>query len=190
MKVVASIEARMGSSRLPGKVLKSFGEETTLSLLVKRLQKCNYLDDIIVATTTESRDEIICDWCKDNSIKFFRGSEQDVLDRVVKSHEKINSDLVVEITADCPFTDPKIAFWLFLAGPMTVIPLFLFLKGVDLAGLGTSGMIFFIAPTGQFLLGIFYYNEYFDFNKLVGFIIIWIAVAIYLHDLSREKIRN
>ena len=85
------------------------------------------------------------------------------------------------------FTDPQIAFWLFLAGPMTVIPLFLFLKGVDLAGLGTSGMMFFIAPTGQFLLGIFYYNEYFDFNKLIGFIIIWIAVAIYLHDLSREK---
>ena len=88
------------------------------------------------------------------------------------------------------FTNPEIAFWLFLAGPMTVIPLFLFLKGVDLAGLGTSGMMFFIAPTGQFLLGIFYYNEYFDFNKLIGFIIIWIAVAIYLHDLSREKIRN
>ena len=88
------------------------------------------------------------------------------------------------------FSNPQIAFWLFLAGPMTVIPLFLFLKGVDLAGLGTSGMIFFIAPTGQFLLGIFYYNEYFDLNKLIGFIIIWIAVAIYLHDLSREKIRN
>ena len=88
------------------------------------------------------------------------------------------------------FSNPQIAFWLFLAGPMTVIPLFLFLKGVDLAGLGTSGMIFFITPTCQFLLGVFYYNEYFDFNKLIGFIIIWIAVAIYLHDLSREKIRN
>ena len=87
-------------------------------------------------------------------------------------------------------THPKLAFWLFLAGPMTVIPLFLFLKGVDLAGLGTSGMIFFITPTCQFLLGVFYYNEYFDLNKLIGFIIIWIAVAIYLHDLSREKIRN
>ena len=87
-------------------------------------------------------------------------------------------------------TDPEIAFWLFLAGPMTVIPLFLFLKGVDLAGLGNSGMIFFITPTCQFLLGLFYYNEYFDFNKLIGFIIIWIAVAIYLHDLSREKTRN
>jgi len=88
------------------------------------------------------------------------------------------------------FTNPQIAFLLFLAGPMTVIPLFLFLKGVNLAGLGASGMMFFIAPTGQFLLGVFYYNEYFDFNKLIGFIIIWIAVAIYLHDLSREKIRN
>jgi len=87
-------------------------------------------------------------------------------------------------------TDIKIAFWLFLAGPMTVIPLFLFLKGVDLAGLGNSGMIFFITPTCQFLLGLFYYNEHFDFNKLIGFIIIWIAVAIYLHDLSREKISN
>jgi len=87
-------------------------------------------------------------------------------------------------------TSPGIAFWLFLAGPMTVIPLFLFLKGVDLAGLGNSGMIFFITPTCQFLLGLFYYNEHFDFNKLVGFIIIWIAVAIYLHDLSREKISN
>ena len=88
------------------------------------------------------------------------------------------------------FSNPQIAFWLFLAGPMTVIPLFLFLKGADLAGLGTSGMIFFIAPTGQFLLGIYYYNEYFDLNRLIGFIIIWIAVAIYLYDLSREKIRN
>ena len=84
-------------------------------------------------------------------------------------------------------TEPKIAFWLFLAGPMTVIPLFLFLKGVDLAGLGNSGMIFFITPSCQFLLGLFYYNEHFDFNKLIGFIIIWIAVAIYLYDLSREK---
>ena len=82
---------------------------------------------------------------------------------------------------------PLISFWLFLAGAMTVIPLFLFLKGVKLAGLGTSGMIFFITPTCQFLLGVFYYNEYFDFNKLIGFIIIWIAVAIYLYDLSREK---
>ena len=85
------------------------------------------------------------------------------------------------------FTNAQIAFWLFLAGPMTVIPLFLFLKGIDLAGLGTSGMMFFIAPTGQFLLGVFYYDEYFDFNRLVGFIIIWVAVIIYLYDLINDK---
>jgi len=84
-------------------------------------------------------------------------------------------------------SDPSIAFWLFLAGPMTVIPLFLFLKGIDLAGLGTSGMIFFITPTCQFLLGVFYFDEYFDFSKLIGFIIIWFAVVFYLIDLAYDK---
>ena len=83
--------------------------------------------------------------------------------------------------------DLLISFWLFLAGAMTVIPLFLFLRGIELAGLGTAGMIFFITPSCQFILGIFYYDEYFDFNKLIGFIIIWVAVAIYLHDLTNDK---
>ena len=85
------------------------------------------------------------------------------------------------------FNDPITSFWLFLAGAMTLIPLFLFLKGVHLAGLGTSGMIFFITPTCQFLLGVFYFDEYFDFNKLIGFIIIWNAVLIYLQDLIHDK---
>ena len=86
-------------------------------------------------------------------------------------------------------SDLKISFWLFLAGAMTLIPLYLYLKGVELAGLGPTGMIFFLAPTGQFLLGIFYYGEYLDINKLISFVIIWIAVTIYLHDLSEEKVR-
>ena len=60
---------------------------------------------------------------------------------------------------DFSFSNPSIMFWLFLAGPVTVIPLYLYLRGVELAGLGPSGMVFFIAPTGQFLLGIFYFNE-------------------------------
>jgi chloramphenicol-sensitive protein RarD len=84
-------------------------------------------------------------------------------------------------------SDPVTSFWLFLAGAMTVIPLFLFLKGVELAGLGTTSMIFYFTPTCHFLLGAFYFDEFFDFNKLVGFIIIWIAVAIYLHDVTRDK---
>jgi len=85
--------------------------------------------------------------------------------------------------------DLIISFRLFLAGAMTLIPLYLYLKGVELAGLGPTGMIFFLAPTGQFLLGIFYYGEYLDINKLISFVIIWIAVTIYLQDLSGEKVR-
>ena len=88
---------------------------------------------------------------------------------------------------DFSLSNPNIMFWLFLAGPVTVIPLYLYLKGVELTGLGPSGMVFFIAPTGQFLLGIFYFNEIFNIHKLIGFIFIWIAVIIYLKDLNQQK---
>ena len=83
--------------------------------------------------------------------------------------------------------DLQISFWLFLAGAMTLIPLYLYLQGSELAGLGPSGMIFFFAPTGQFLLGFYYFDETLDLNKLISFVIIWIAVAIYLKDLAKEK---
>ena len=73
---------------------------------------------------------------------------------------------------------------------MTLIPLFLYLRGVELSGLGPSGMIFFLAPTGQFLLGIFYYGEYLDINKLISFVIIWIAAIIYLKDLTNDIEEN
>ena len=82
---------------------------------------------------------------------------------------------------------PMLMFLIFIAGPMTVIPLFLYVKGVELSGLGPSGMIFFITPTGQFLLGFFYYNEEFSVEKLVCFIIIWIAVIIYLRDIYENN---
>ncbi len=74
-----------------------------------------------------------------------------------------------------------------LAGPMTLIPLFLYVKGVELAGLGPSGMVFFIVPTGQFLLGFFYFNEPFSTDKFISFIFIWIAVLIYLRDLYENN---
>jgi len=74
-----------------------------------------------------------------------------------------------------------------LAGPMTVIPLFLYVKGVELAGLGPSGMVFFITPTAQFILGFFYFNEPFSDEKLISFILIWFAVFIYLKDLYENN---
>ncbi len=84
---------------------------------------------------------------------------------------------------DFNFSNLNLSLLLLLAGPMTVIPLFLYVRGVELIGLGPTGMIFYITPTLQFLLGFFYYNENFSLVKFVSFIIIWIAVIIYLKDL-------
>jgi len=88
---------------------------------------------------------------------------------------------------DFSLSNPSLMALLFLAGPMTVIPLFLYIKGVQLSGLGPSGMIFFITPTGQFLLGFFYYNETLSTQKFISFILIWIAVFIYLKDLYENN---
>jgi chloramphenicol-sensitive protein RarD len=84
---------------------------------------------------------------------------------------------------DFQLSNPPMMLFIFLAGPMTVIPLFLYVRGVELSGLGPTGMIFYITPTLQFLLGYFYYEEPFSLTKLVSFIFIWIAVIIYLKDL-------
>jgi chloramphenicol-sensitive protein RarD len=83
--------------------------------------------------------------------------------------------------------DISVSFWLFLAGANTLIPLGLYLYGSSLAGLGPASMIFFLAPTGQFLLGFYYFGEDLDLNKMISFIIIWIAVAIYLRDLAKDN---
>ena len=83
--------------------------------------------------------------------------------------------------------DISMSFWLFLAGANTLIPLGLYLYGSSLAGLGPAAMIFFLAPTGQFLLGFYYFGEDLDLNKMISFIIIWIAVAIYLKDLAKDN---
>ena len=88
---------------------------------------------------------------------------------------------------DFKLSDPSMMLFIYLAGPMTVIPLFFYVRGVELCGLGPTGMIFYITPTFQFLLGYFYYNEPFSITKLVSFIFIWIAVIIYLRDLYENN---
>ena len=84
---------------------------------------------------------------------------------------------------DFALSNPSLSLLILLAGPMTVIPLFLYVRGLELSGLGPAGMIFYITPTLQFLLGYFYYNEEFSLPKFVSFIFIWIAVIVYLKDL-------
>tara|TARA_B100001029_G_C15026703_1_gene434089 strand:- start:605 stop:1483 length:879 start_codon:yes stop_codon:yes gene_type:complete len=81
----------------------------------------------------------------------------------------------------------NLALLIALAGPMTLIPLFLYVKGVELSGLGPSGMIFFITPSAQFLLGFFYFNEPFSIQKFISFLLIWFAVFIYLKDLYEKN---
>ena len=84
---------------------------------------------------------------------------------------------------DFSLSNIKLSLVLILAGPMTVIPLFLYVRGVELIGLGPTGMIFYLTPTLQFILGFFYYNEPFSVVKSISFIIIWFAVIIYLKDI-------
>jgi len=88
---------------------------------------------------------------------------------------------------DFNLSNKSLSLFIILAGPMTVIPLFLYVRGVELIGLGPTGMIFYITPTLQFILGYFYYNEEFSLVKFVSFIIIWIAVIIYLKDLYEKN---
>tara|TARA_B100000902_G_C27130819_1_gene823506 strand:- start:85 stop:963 length:879 start_codon:yes stop_codon:yes gene_type:complete len=88
---------------------------------------------------------------------------------------------------DFNFQNPGLSLFLLLAGPMTVIPLFLYVRGVEIIGLGPTGMIFYITPTLQFILGYFYYGEDFSLIKFGSFIIIWIAVIIYLKDLYEKN---
>jgi len=88
---------------------------------------------------------------------------------------------------DFTHSNISLSLILLLAGPMTVIPLFLYVKGVELSGLGASGMIFYITPTFQFILGYFYYDEQFSIIKLISFVIIWLAVIVYLRDLYESN---
>jgi len=88
---------------------------------------------------------------------------------------------------DFDISNPSLMLILILAGPMTVIPLFLYVKGVELSGLGPAGMIFYITPTLQFILGYFMFNEPLNIEKLVSFFLIWIAVFIYLKDLYEKN---
>jgi len=91
---------------------------------------------------------------------------------------------------DFKISEPSLLLLILLAGPITVIPMLLYIKGVKLCGLGPSAMIFFVTPTLQFLLGFYFYNEQFSLIKLVGFIFIWIAVFVYLRDLYEKNINS
>ena len=111
MKIGAVIQARTSSTRLPGKILKElpFASGTTvLQQVIKRLRKSANLDDIIIATTTESKDWAIIKIAKGEGVKWFRGSKNDVLSRYYFSAKENSLDIIVRITSDCPCIDPAL----------------------------------------------------------------------------------
>ena len=108
MKIVATIEARMTSSRLPGKVLLPAAGKPMLQHLVERLRAVPSLDAVVIATTINSTDDAIEDFAHEVGVGCYRGSEDDVMARVVGAAESAQADLVVEITGDCPIIDPQI----------------------------------------------------------------------------------
>lgn len=106
-KVVATIEARMTSSRLPGKVLLDLVGKPSLQHIIERLKRSYYVDDVVVATTVNETDTPIVRLCEQINCSYFRGSEEDVLLRVLDTAKSVNADIIVEITGDCPVIDHR-----------------------------------------------------------------------------------
>ena len=105
-KIVAIIQARMAASRLPGKVLKLLGHLPVLGWVVARTRRAALIDEVVVATTIDPSDDPVAAYCQEEGIAFTRGSMPDVLDRYYQAAKAHQADVVVRLTADCPFIDP------------------------------------------------------------------------------------
>ncbi|RDW20775.1 cytidylyltransferase domain-containing protein [Oceanobacillus chungangensis] len=108
MKVIGIIQARMTSTRLPGKVMKTVNGTTLLEYQLERVKRSKRLDQIIVATTNNGTEQPIVDLCRDLNITIYQGSEEDVLERYYQTAKKHHADIIVRMTSDCPLIDPKV----------------------------------------------------------------------------------
>ena len=130
MRVVAIIQARMGSSRLPGKVLREVAGQPMLVHVLERALACKHLDQVIVATTDTAEDTAVFEVAETFGVATFTGSRDDVLDRYYRAAQAYNADVVVRLTADCPLLDP--------AEVDCVIRYFLAHLDLDYAGTGRT----------------------------------------------------
>jgi spore coat polysaccharide biosynthesis protein SpsF len=108
MKTAAIVQARTTSTRLPGKIVAPILGRPMLELLIERLRRARHLDQVIVATTSNGTDDVVESLCERVQAGCFRGSEDDVLDRVLRTARAYAVDLIVEITGDCPLIDPNV----------------------------------------------------------------------------------
>lgn len=105
-KIIPIIQARMDSTRFPGKAMKKIGNQPMLYHVVKQTLASRFVNDVIIATTTSPKDKEIVNFCIKNNLKYFRGSSNDVLDRYYRCAQKFSCDPIVRISSDCPFIDP------------------------------------------------------------------------------------
>lgn len=108
MKIVAIIQARMGSSRLPGKVLLDIADQPMLARVVERTRQARTVDEVVVATTTDTSDDAVAKLCQRRGYAYYRGSLYDVLDRYYQTAKNFAAEVIVRITADCPLIDPGV----------------------------------------------------------------------------------
>lgn len=123
LKVVAIVQARMGASRLPGKVLADICGQPMLVRVIERARRARSLTDIIVATTQEPEEDILIELCARRGYRWFRGSRQDVLDRYYQAAHEVGAEVIVRITADCPVIDPVVIDQTFAAFLGLISPL-------------------------------------------------------------------
>jgi spore coat polysaccharide biosynthesis protein SpsF len=108
MRIIATVEARMSSSRFPGKVLMPVLGEPALSRLVERLRRVKQLDGIVIATTVNTVDDPIADLARRIGVESYRGSEEDVMGRVIEAARSVRADVIAEVTGDCTLLAPEV----------------------------------------------------------------------------------
>ena len=106
--IAAIIQARMGSTRLAGKTLAQVAGEPLLQRVVQRARASSLIDEVIIATTSHSRDDVLAKFAEAQGLKYYRGSEDDVLDRIYQTAHAYQVDHIVRVTPDCPLIDPKV----------------------------------------------------------------------------------
>lgn len=107
-KILTIVQARMSSTRLPGKIMKTILNKPVLQLQLERMAYSRYCGQIVVATSTNIKDDVIEDFCKSNQIEIFRGDEDDLLDRHFQCAIQYKADIIAKIPSDCPLIDAKV----------------------------------------------------------------------------------
>ena len=197
MKTIAIVQARMSSSRLPGKVMEPLAGVPMIHQIVNRAKYCKLVDEVIVATSTEESDDLLVEYCIQNQILFYRGSLNNVLKRFIEIIKIYKCDYIVRITGDCPLIDPYFIDLQIKALTQYKADAIILSKGETvLCGQGvlsSSSLLFINERTNNPLdlehVGSFYYlsnNNYFKWIKIN----VPRRLSLYTHRITVDEIED